>query len=92
MKAAVLAIAEERKGEGWTQASVAAELGINEAMLSNWKRELRRTRSNLGKLRPVALLDESPQKEVPRALVLPSGVRIEGLELGELMALIRELT
>jgi len=92
LKKAVVALAADYKLDGWTQASVAAELGINKAMLSCWKREYRGFGSSPGKLKPIHVLDEGSLQEVSRVLVLPNGARVEGLSLDELAALIRELT
>ena len=92
LKEAAVALAEERKRHGWTQSSVATALGINDAMLSSWKGERRGARLNGGKFRPVSVQDEDSPQEASRALVLPNGVRIEGLNLDELVALVRELT
>jgi transposase-like protein len=92
LKEAVVTLAAEYKLNGWTQASVAAELGINEAMLSCWKRDYRDSDSSPGKLRPVCVLNDDSPPQASRVLVLPNGARVEGLSLGELAALVRELT
>ena len=94
VKEGVLALLED-EGAGWTQARLAAELGLNQATVSNWRKAKKSPPQVLGKCRPVRLAREEEASDVHvgrgRALVLPSGIRVEGLGLDELLELVREL-
>ena len=94
VKEGVLALLEV-EGAGWTQARLAAELGLNQATVSNWRKTKKNPLQVLGKCRPVRLAREEEASDVHaghgRALVLPSGIRVEGLGLDELLELVREL-
>ena len=93
LKKAVLAFVEHRKQEGETQLSLAAELGINYAMLSDWKRKSRKARTKGVQVRRVCVVDEQVSERSKTVTVtLPSGIRVEGLELEGLIKLVQELS
>lgn len=95
VKEAALAILEEKRAEGWTQSRLADELGLNQATLSHWRRRALKGNQAVGKIRPVRLVSEAETRgdecASRRAVVLPSGVRVEGLEMTELLALVKVL-
>ena len=92
IKNAAIELFEAKKAEGWSQVRFANALGINQATLSYWRRRIEETASAESEpLRPVSLVEDMPAPTRPaRTLVLSDGVRVEGLSMNELVALIRE--
>lgn len=93
LKSAAIDLFVAKKAEGWTQARFAAELGINQAMLSYWRRRAQEAIDvGTDKLRPVSLVEDTSESATSvRALVLPNGMRVEGLSMNELVVMMREL-
>ena len=91
VKEAVVALAEEWCGSGQTQAALVEELGINEGTLWRWRREMGTSMERRGKVREIQVVEDKKSNSA-RTLILPNGVRVEGLELDELVVLVRELT
>lgn len=94
LKKALVAFVEKWTREGETQRSLAAKLGINYAMLSGWKRKYKARRTTSVQMRPVCVLDEqtAAAESKQMALVLPSGIRVEGLDFEGLVKLMQVLS
>jgi hypothetical protein len=88
LRAVAVAVAEDRREEPLAQ--VAADLGISTASLQRWLEQGEPLR-----FRPVEVEPGSAQVQRPPARVLalitPRGYRVEGLEAGELVSLLRVL-
>jgi transposase-like protein len=90
LKKRVVAYVRERRAEGAGYRDVAQELGLSSETARRWcataagGRPKRSRRSMV----PVEVAAEQPRG----VLVSPSGYRVEGLDLGELAALLRALS
>jgi transposase-like protein len=85
LRAGIVEYVSRRQDEGATQAAVARELGITQRTIWGWMRRERRD-----VVRPVVLVEDVPVESTRgRTLVLPSGARIEGLTLGDVLELLR---
>jgi transposase len=79
----------EREREGASLRQVAAELGVSEASLARWARG---REEPVGQFRAIEVVAE-PVRPVSAVVVHgPRGLRIEGLSLQELAALIERLS
>ena len=83
VRAAVVKHVRERKREGVSEAEACKELGIHAATVHGWGR-------GRGAVRAVEVEPEAPGGAV--TVVLPSGVRIEGLSLAALIAVVKGLS
>jgi|GEM_PF-5112728 len=85
LRESVVAYARERLMNGGRQRGVARELGIDECTLSWWLRK-----KSKQTMKPVVIVEKEPGgAEV--TMVLPNGIRIENLQLVEVMTLVRAL-
>ena len=83
-----LAFTEQRRRSGVPVAAVARELGLRPRLLRLWLKEPHPT----PRLRRVTMKKSStPPAGMAPTLVTPQGFRIEGLDVGELAALLRGL-
>lgn len=84
----VVALARERVGHGVALARVARDLGLRPRTLALWLR-----RRPVPKLRQVQVEPEHERAPAITSLVLvmPSGLRIEGLDLDGILRLLRSL-
>jgi len=84
-----LDFAEEGLAEGASVQSVSEALGVAPQTLENWRQRYGET------MRPVRV--SAPEREVPAdepmspVLVMPSGARIEGLDVDGVIAVLRAL-
>ncbi|MDP9120689.1 MAG: hypothetical protein M3O15_04870 [Acidobacteriota bacterium] len=85
-----MACAQEALGRGVGLEEVATVLGVSEPTLSRW---LERQRGPLRRVEVVAQEEAADRPRLAGALVLvtPHGYRVEGLELGEVAALLEAL-
>jgi hypothetical protein len=89
LRADVVAYAQRREEEaGLSQAAVARELGLSQKALWSWVRSFRQIA-----MKPVEIVDDRPVEAKPkRTLVLPGGARVEGLEVDDVIALVKGLS
>jgi hypothetical protein len=93
----VCAYAGPHLAEGTSLMSVARALGMEAATLGYWMKARRATQRSM---RPVEIVEEpvvprssdKPKETREAVVVLPSGVRIEGLKMNELIELARRLS
>lgn len=95
LKRAVVTQAEKWRGDGGALSVLAAELDIDTTMLTKWMRkgQPRAAQEQEGGLRRVIVAEERSAQD-PGAgpvVVLPGGVRIEGLALEEVISLVKVL-
>ena len=88
----VLAYARERQAAGESLRSVVHRLGVRSQILYYW-REVERT----GRFRRVRMADAADRRSSPAdtskpVLVTPCGLRVEGLDVAGLAALLRALS
>ena len=81
-----LEIWEAAANEGAKVDDVASQLGVHRETLRRWARASRQAKS---KLRPVTIVDEPRRKLL--SIVLPNGIRIEGLDAGGVVEMLRRL-
>ena len=77
----------ERRLEKVSFSRIAEDLGISTVTLGRWIRES--TPEGMPGFREVVVEQEEPSSPAPLALVLPNGVRIEGLTLSHAVELAR---
>lgn len=91
---AELALAWTSGGNTWSE--LARRLGISRETLKCWMRSRTGDAQGNARMRPVRVLDTEAAPAGPRAvthsLLLPSGARIEGLTMDELITLARALS
>ena len=85
-------VVDSLRGKGWTQKAVSEALEIPWVTLKRWREDSEDTSKEnaLEGFRPVEVIDGTGTH--PRALVSPSGWRIEGLPLAELVEVARRLS
>jgi len=90
---AELARAWTSRGNTWSE--LARRLGISRYTLKCWMQPRTRDAQRSARMRPVRVLDPESAPAAPptvtRSLVLPSGARVEGLTMDELITLARAL-
>jgi hypothetical protein len=85
--------ASRRRSEGAPWAVIARETGLDARKLQRWRSRARRS-VPVPMLRPIEVVpkaDVVPDVSPPLALVAPSGLRIEGLQLDQAAQLFRLL-
>jgi hypothetical protein len=80
-----------RRREGAPWAVIARETGLDARKLQRWRSRARRSAPVLRQVEVVPRLDVVPEVSPPLALVAPSGLRIEGLQLDQAAQLFRLL-
>ena len=89
IRAAVVAYARRRQAVGTDWPTIAREVGFSVGAITNWMR----AETAAPRLRPVALRSTAvvtlPASGL--AIVLPSGVRIEGLQVADVPVLLAQL-
>jgi transposase len=83
---------ESRVKDGVGLAKVAAELGVKPHTLNYWRAKQRPDRVKQNTLRPVTLRAEPTPSATGLVVYGPRGLRIEGVDIKTLGALIRELS
>ena len=78
---------QERGSIGYSQASAAQELGIRLKTMQRW---MLQNSSSSSKLVPVMISQEETATGI--SMVLPNGVRVEGLDVPSVAQLLRELS
>ena len=73
-------------------AKIAAELGVKPHTLNYWRAKQRTGRVQQKTLRPVTLRAEPTPSATGLVVLGPRGLRIEGMNLKTLVALLRELS
>jgi transposase-like protein len=76
---------------GNARSELARRLGISSETLKCWMQSRTRDAQRNARMRPVRVLDPEPPPTMARTLLLPSGARIEGLTMDELITLARAL-
>ena len=89
LKARVLEFARRRHAEGGSFLSIVRELGLCHATFSLWKRAERQGQA-LPKLRRVVVSESAPTGGRVYSVDGPRGLRVTGLSLDEVKALLRE--
>lgn len=94
VRRAVVAYVRQRRTQGQHWEHIGQQIGVSGTTLVNWSKAM-------GQLLPVAIVDEPPearsippsQPRLAAGLVLhtPSGVRLEGLDLQQALALLSVL-
>jgi hypothetical protein len=79
-------MARRARGDGWRELS--RELGVPARTLEYWATP-RPEQAHVVALRPIDVIDEPPRRTV--TVVAPSGVRIEGVTIADVIALLRGL-
>lgn len=83
--------AAEAEAAGWTASRIARRLGVAWATLERWC-STQPTVESAGQMREVVVRDDVPAlAELGPVLVTPEGYRIEGLEQGDLVEILRAL-
>lgn len=92
LRAETLAVLAARKAQGASQDTVAEELGISGWTLSRWKQQAGRAQAGAA-FRPVRVVREAAPPTSPGALTVhgPAGLRVEGLTVEWVAALVRAL-
>lgn len=74
---------------GLSRRQIAAALGLNEATLIRWQGSEPVARCAPAALHEVVVVDQAGRSQP--VLVMPSGVRVEGLSVGELVSMLEAL-
>jgi len=82
----VVDLAVRWRSKGHAVSKLARELGVRDSMLSEWLRKSASKR----RVRSVEVVDEAPSSHVGLTMKLPSGARIEGLSLEDVVLLLRQ--
>ena len=94
-RAEVVDYVRARQEEGGTQEEAARELGLSAWTMSRWSRQRKPTQQSAASgadFHPVAVTRETQASAGPLVVHGPGGVRVEGLTLNQVAALLRELT
>lgn len=94
-RAQVVAYVRARQEEGGTQEEAARELGLSAWTMSRWSRQRKPTQHREGSgadFHPVAVKREVQASAGALVVHGPGGMRVEGLTLKQVAALLRELT
>lgn len=92
LKRRVLETVDAMVADGMKQAHACEALGIHQGTVADWKRGGRRMRSTSKKrsrVVPVEVAATSPAAEL--TMVLPGGIRVEGLKVDQLIELTKAL-
>jgi transposase-like protein len=88
-----VAITEDAVDAGWELPQVAEELGVNTVTLKGWIESTQETKRFPTTLQPVEVVELAPREAQFRVVVHgPSSLRVEGLEIDELVELWRKLS
>ena len=79
----VLAYVRGRMAEGARQVTIAKELGVTQTSVSRWSREMRG-----GAMVPVQIVEARTPMGAGISVVSPRGLRVEGLDLDAVCALL----
>ena len=94
----VLTLGDQWRSQGKSLKELAAELGVNGSVFASWQRRKERGVARTRRLRPVSVKEDlsavglRPAEISRPVVVLPNGIRIEGLELEGLVALLSRLS
>jgi transposase-like protein len=91
----VVELALAWKSSGKSRRELASRLGVNDETLAYWMHRSVSAAKPKTRVRPVRVLDAETANSRPistRSVVLPSGARIEGLAMDDLIALARALS
>ena len=84
--------ARERVAAGCSVTGAAKELGVADATLTNWlKKDVYREAAGGGCEFREVVVEPTPAASAGLVLVTPSGLRVEGLDMAGVVALVREL-
>lgn len=83
--------AEQRRREGRSWMAIAAELGARFETVRRWCASERPKPQTALAVRPVQIVDTPRASEGALAIVTPRGLRVEGLALEHVVALVRAL-
>ena len=81
----IVAFAQQRRAEGWSCARTARALGLSGGTLTNWMKPEQRG------FRPVRMHARNFEQSRGILLVTPEGHRVEGLELEEIVKVLKAL-
>lgn len=88
LKREVVAVVESRRADGHAWEAVVAELGMTYETLRRWCAKAKATGAGPVAMRPVEVVSSSTRS---LTLVSPSGLRVEGASVEEIVALVRAL-
>jgi hypothetical protein len=91
LRARVVRFAEQRRSEGRSWMAIATELGARFETVRRWCEADRPKAKTALAVRPVEILDTARASDGGLAIVTPRGLRIEGLVLEHVVALVRAL-
>lgn len=90
LRALAVAYLKERRGEGASFRAIASELGIGDDSLRSWTRPRKRRSPSV---RRVSIAPSTPAPTATSMVVHgPAGLRIEGVDVSTIAALLRELS
>jgi len=93
LKQRVVALARRRRAQGVSWWRIGRELGLGRQTLRGWMKADPAPRMRVVKVAPAGPEPERAQREAgPAVLVTPKGYRVEGLSLGNLTTLLRDLS
>ncbi len=90
LRAQATSYAQRRAAEGAAQVVIAAELGVSTMSVSRWLRDAVDEVPSATMV-PVQVIADAPRVSAGLALVTPSGLRVVGLDLDALCALLARL-
>lgn len=91
LRARVVQFAEQRRSEGRSWMAIATELGARFETVRRWCEAARPKPKTALAVRPVEIVDAPRASGGALAIVTPRGLRIEGLALEHVVALVRAL-
>jgi len=93
LRSQAVAITEEAARAGWDEAQVAQELGVNAVTLKRWLERAQEEERFPPTLQPVAVVEPASEETPARVVVHgPSSIRVEGLDLDDVVMLWRKLS
>ena len=81
----IVAFAQERRAEGWSRVRTARSLGLSGGTLTTWMKP------ESGGFRPVRMQARSSEQKRGISLVTREGHRVEGLEIAEIVTVLKAL-
>lgn len=86
VRAAARELASEWQGSGGSQRELAGRLGLNSETLARWCRT-----PGASTVRVVDIVDDAAEPAGTRMVLLPGGVRVEGMSIEDIAELARRL-
>lgn len=89
VRSAVVELAAEWQATGRSQRELAIRLGMNSETLARW---CRLTSPSTPSVRVVEVVDDDPDRAGGHTVLLPAGVRVEGMSIEDIAELARRLS